>query len=120
MIDPGASNEMRLTIDQVRALHELDRTECAELLATILVVPRNRITGAPFGTAKRAGFVVVFRDRIRYGQWEAPDEDEIDEIQGREFFGRILETDLRGIVIDANAVTERWISREGMAAMLRG
>ena len=120
VVDPGAPDELRLTIDQLRALHELDRTECAELLATTLVVPRNRITGAPFGTAKRGGFVVVFRDLITYAQWEAPDEDEIDKRQGREFFSQLLETDLRGVVIDADAVTERWISREGIVSMLRG
>ena len=120
VVDPGASNEMRLTIDQVHALHELDRKKCAELLVTTLVVPKNRITGAPFGTAKRGGFVVVFRDRITYAWWEAPEQDAIDELQAREFFGRILETDLRGVVIDADAVTERWISREGIASMLRG
>jgi hypothetical protein len=119
VLDPDTSNEMRLTIDQVRALHEHDRNECAELLAATLVVPRNRITGAPFGT-KRGGFMVVFRDRITYGRWEAPDEDEIEERQGREFFSRLLETDLRGVVIDADAPTERWISRQGIASMLRG
>jgi hypothetical protein len=117
ILDRDTPVELQLTREQLTALVELDRDESSALVAATLVVPRNAGTGAPFATATR--FVVTFRDRDAYAAWQSPAPSSPSEMRARDFFTNVVDSDLAGVIIDADTPNERWIRREGLRSILR-